>query len=355
MGEIAAVEPNGYSFVSTFSGAGGASLGYKMVGFKGLMASEFVPAAREVYALNFPEVPIDERDIRELTADDIRSVAGDEVDVLEGSPPCAAFSTAGRQEAGWGKIRHYSDVAQRVDDLFFEFTRLVKDLQPRMFVAENVAGLTRGPAKGYFKLIHQALQDAGYVVEARMLDAQWLGVPQSRRRVFFVGARNDLGVAPRWVKPLGYRYTVRDAIADIPDAPWVGEGPDMDGTAIGREYSQFPEGGKSDRYFSLVRADRDKPSPCVTASGGGKFVAAVAHPTEPRKFQINELKRICAFPDDFQLTGKFAAQWERLGRAVPPLMGAAVALGVQDALCEADGRPRPDGLDDGEWHRRLIG
>src|SRR5207253_9969780 len=111
---------------------------------------------------------------------------------------------------------------------------------------------------------------------------------------------------------------------------------------------------KSTRYYSLMRTDRDKPSPTVTAAGGGRPNGTVVHPTERRKFTIAELKRICAFPDDFHLAGAYKEQWERLGRAVRPIMAAAVALGVYDALCELDGRERPEGLTDASWHRRLI-
>src|SRR5207248_5858022 len=124
-----------------------------------------------------------------------------EVDVMEGSPPCASFSTAGKRQAGWGQVRPYSDTRQRTDDLFFEFARLVRGVRPKVFVAENVSGLVKGTAKGYFKEILRALKGCGYRVEARLLDAQWLGVPQVRQRIIFVGVREDLGVGPAFPKP----------------------------------------------------------------------------------------------------------------------------------------------------------
>jgi DNA (cytosine-5)-methyltransferase 1 len=366
MPEIAALPHNGYSLVSTFSGTGGSSLGYRIAGFEGLMACEFVPLAAECYALNFPGVPVDGRDIREVTGDDIRRMAGrDEIDVLEGSPPCASFSAAGTRSFGWGQVRLYSDVEQRVDDLFFEFARILGELQPRVFTAENVAGLTKGISKGYFKMIFGALQATGYELAAKVCDAQWWGVPQSRVRVIFMGVRKDLGVKPRFPKPLPYRYSLREAMVDsgmrpVPTVLQCSDGDSdarapesIEGVAIGREYDHMLEGSKSTRYYSLMRTDRDKPSPTVTASGGDRPTGTVVHPTERRKFTIAELKRICAFPDDFQLVGTYKEQWERLGRAVPPIMASAVALGVYDALCEADGRERP--VTDASWHRRLIG
>src|SRR5262249_48769124 len=140
-----------------------------------------------------------------------------EIDVLEGSPPCASFSTAGKRDKGWGRVRPYSDTRQRTDDLFFEFARLVAGLRPKVFVAENVSGLVKGVAKGYFLQVLPALKAAGggYRVTAKLLDAQWLGVPQARQRLFFVGVRADLGLEPAFPAPLPYRYSIRDAL------PWV--------------------------------------------------------------------------------------------------------------------------------------
>src|SRR5207249_1070705 len=138
-----------------------------------------------------------------------------EIDVLEGSPPCASFSTAGKREKGWGKIKAYSDTRQRTDDLFFEFARLLEGLQPRVFVAENVSGLVKGTAKGFFLRILAALKACGYSVRARVLDAQWLGVPQARQRLIFIGVRADLGTEPIFPKPLPYRYSVREALPQL--------------------------------------------------------------------------------------------------------------------------------------------
>mgnify|MGYP001574675576 CR=1 FL=1 len=151
MAEVAAVPSNGLRVVSTFSGCGGSCLGFEMAGFRIVFASEFVEAARATYALNHPGVPIDERDVRIVTPEDVLAkieMGAGELDVLEGSPPCASFSTAGKREKGWGKEKAYSDTTQRADDLFFEYARLLKGMQPRMFVAENVSGLVKGKAKG---------------------------------------------------------------------------------------------------------------------------------------------------------------------------------------------------------------
>ena len=370
MDDIRSVKPNGLKVVSTFSGCGGTCLGYRMAGFEIIWASEFIPAAQDTYRFN-SDAPLDTHDIREVEARDILNQIGmdqGDIDILEGSPPCASFSTAGKREAGWGKVVKYSETKQRVDDLFDEYTRLVNDLQPKVFVAENVYGLVRGSAKGYFKQILRNLQSCGYRVEVRLLDAAWLGVPQHRRRLFFMGVRNDLGIAPAFPKPWKFQYTLRDVM------PWIrkvnvgrgfykrttesspvimahqhgelayGDGSqwieadrwyadtDITSYAIGKEWDKLKPGEQSEKYFSLVKPALDAPIPTVTAKGANITAASVVHPTERRKFTIDELKIVSSFPADFKLNGTFSQQWERIGRAVPPLMARAVAEVVRDEV-----------------------
>lgn len=335
MAEIRALPWNGYKVASTFSGGGGSSTGYKMAGYRVVWASEFIPAAQDTYRANHPDTILDTRDIRAVTAADILRATGlreGELDLFDGSPPCASFSTAGKREAGWGAVKNYSDTKQRTDDLFFEFSRLVRGLRPKVFVAENVSGLVKGTAKGYFKLILADLKAAGYRVEAQVLDAQWLGVPQARQRLIFVGVRDDLGVAPAHPSPLPYRYTVRDALGLAPLQFEAEAESDISRFAIGREWDKLKPGEQSSKFFSLVRPSLDGPSPCVTQLGGNASVAGVTHPTERRKFSIAELRRICGFPDDYVLTGSYTQQWERCGRAVPPVMMAAVAATIRDRV-----------------------
>jgi len=366
MAEIAAIPGNGFTVASTFSGCGGSSLGYRLAGFRVIYANEFVEAARQSYQANAASYTVlDGRDIREIEPADILAKAGLAVgalDLLDGSPPCSSFSTAGKRQAYWGASKVYSDTVQRSDDLFFEFARILDGLQPRVFVAENVSGLIKGAAKGYFLDILAALKAAGpgYRVETRLLDAQWLGVPQARQRLLFVGVRNDLGLAPAFPKPLPYRYAIRDVLPGLrvstakggrssgePAPTVMSHGrrktqsemtaiiepeTDISRFAVGAEWDKLNPGGQSERYFQLVRPQADAPSPTITASGGTSSLAGVTHPTERRKFSIAELKRICGFPDDFELTGTYAQQWERLGRAVPPVMMAHVAGAVRDGV-----------------------
>ena len=373
MDDIRNVKPNGLKVVSTFSGCGGTCLGYRMAGFEIIWASEFIPAAQDTYRLN-SDAPLDTHDIREVEArhilDQIGMAPGD-LDILEGSPPCASFSTAGKREAGWGKEVKYSDTKQRVDDLFDEYTRLVNDLQPKVFVAENVYGLVKGSAKGYFKQILRNLGSCGYRVEVRLLDAAWLGVPQHRRRLFFMGVRNDLGIAPAFPKPWKFQYTLRDVMpwirkvnvgqgyselaysdvaqwveADIPARTLLASqlGPnahtqdgryietDITPYAIGKEWDKLKPGEQSEKYFNLTKPALDVPVPTITSKGASLSAASVVHPIERRKFTIEELKIISSFPADFQMSGTFAQQWERIGRAVPPLMARAVAEVIRDEV-----------------------
>jgi len=364
MEQIRSMPWNGFNAISTFSGCGGSSTGYRMAGFKVLWASEFIDAARDSYAANkAPYTILDGRDIRQVQAEDILKAINmkpGELDLFDGSPPCASFSTAGKREAGWGKVKKYSDKSQRTDDLFFEFSRLVRGVQPKVFVAENVSGLVKGTAKGYFLEILADLKAAGYRVKCKVLDAQWLGVPQQRQRTIFVGVREDLGIEPVHPKPLAYRYSVRDAL------PWI-IGHEQRNRATGeimrRDLTKEPshairatKGGCGDSMADPYMIEAQKPithfdmgkgfgevvkvpadsGPYQTVgtgpSSGNGLATSVYSGTEKRKFTIAELKRICAFPDDFILKGTYAQQWERLGRAVPPVMMKAVAEVIRDQI-----------------------
>jgi DNA (cytosine-5)-methyltransferase 1 len=201
-----------------------------------------------------------------VSAEDILKATGlkeGQLDLFDGSPPCQAFSTAGRRERGWGKEKTYEHGArQRNEDLFPEYIRLLRGLMPKAFVAENVSGLVKGVAKGYFLQILKDMKACGYEVEARLLDAQWLGVPQQRQRVIFVGVRSDLGKRPAFPTPLPYRYSVRDA------CPWLGS------QIVQRKAHGFFPGDKVDTASD--------PSPTVCAGGiSGGFEMIVGNTDAP--------------------------------------------------------------------------
>lgn len=374
MAEINALPSNGLNVISTFSGCGGSCLGYRMAGYRVVWANEFVPMAQESYRANAASCcTLNGRDIRDVTAEEILQATGllqGDVDIFDGSPPCQAFSTAGKREKNWGKEKTYEHGAKQCNEnLFFEYVRLLNGLQPKVFIAENVSGLVKGTAKGMFIEIMTALRACGYKVACRVLDSQWLGVPQARQRTIFIGVRNDLDAEPAYPSPLPYRYSVRDALPWITkvesgptgfgagslhvdkcaptvsasmqspycahkvESPFVIESEtDIAKYSTGKEWDKLRPGQQSDKYFSLIKTNADKPSPTICASHGFPNTASPTHPIEKRKFAIAEVKRLCSFPDDFILCGSYSQQWERLGNSVPPVMMAAIASVVRDQI-----------------------
>ncbi len=313
MVEIEALPWNGLTVASTFSGCGGSCLGYRMAGFKVAWANEFVPAAQDSYRANAPDCYLDPRDIKLVQPEEILDVLGmkqGDLDLFDGSPPCQAFSTAGKREKGWGELKTYEHGAKQANEtLFSEYVRLLRGLKPKVFVAENVSGLVKGTAKGYFLEILAALKASGYRVTCRVLDAQWLGVPQQRQRTIFVGVREDLKIDPVHPKPLAYRYSVRDAL------------PHISGVEHG-------DGFKADENGHFL-SPGEKPAPPMLA---GRAVRVATGGTTRRKFTIDEVKAICSFPPDFILKGSYAQQWERLGNSVPPVMMSHIAKTIRDKV-----------------------
>lgn len=283
MAEIAAIPPNGLTVATFFAGAGGSSTGYRMAGYRVLYANEFVPIAQESYKANAaPYTVVDGRDVKKVTAADVLSACKlkvGELDVLDGSPPCQAFSTAGRREKGWGTERHYEHGdSQKNEELFSEYIRLRDGIQPRTFVAENVSGLVKGKAKGFFLEILAELR-RGYDVVCPLLDAQWLGVPQARQRIVFIGVRKDLGLPPPSIQPLPYRYSVRDAL------PWLTR-------VVHDQHGAFKSGGDitnrpsvtivNSPYHFMVEGEIDKASRIkLITAGNERHTEAGRQPTWP--------------------------------------------------------------------------
>ena len=161
-----AAAQNKFNVISTFAGGGGSSTGYRLAGGNVLCINEFVPTAQETYKENYPDTPIIPDDIKKLSGQEFLDITGlkvGELDILDGSPPCSAFSMAGNVSHGkgnthadaFGKTKGYSDIKEvtNVEDLFFEFLRVADVIKPKIIIAENVAGLTMGAAK-QLSLIH---------------------------------------------------------------------------------------------------------------------------------------------------------------------------------------------------------
>ena len=171
-----AAEQKLFTVISTFAGGGGSSTGYKLAGGEILCVNEFVDAALDTYFANYGGTPVITGDILELSGVDFLDKTGlkaGELDLLDGSPPCSAFSIAGRREKGWGTEKKYSEdkIVKNVEDLFFEFIRVANDIQPKVIIGENVKSIMFGKAKEYFNRIINGFQDIGYTAVGKSLNA----------------------------------------------------------------------------------------------------------------------------------------------------------------------------------------
>ena len=324
-----------FVFVSLFAGGGGSSTGYRMAGGKSLLINEFVQDAANTYQANWKNTKILTDDVKKITGAQILkeiNMKKGELDLLDGSPPCSAFSVAGTRDKNWGKTKTYSDTKQeKIEDLFFEYIRIIKDIMPKVFVAENVAGLSMGKAKGYLNEILRKMRDAGYHVECKKLDAKWLGVPQSRNRLIFVGIRNDLfrpGMSGCFhPKPFTKTINLKQAFKGLTFTDTDRTDTYLKQYKIYQYLKYMKEGEQHDKRFNLIKASRNSVCPCITATSACLSAAAPKH-WDNRGFTVAETKRIMSVPDDYILTGSYVKQIERLGRMVAPLM----MKGVADAI-----------------------
>ena len=330
--------------VSLFSGAGGSSIGYKMAGAEVLLANEFIKEAREVYALNNPNTIVDSRDIRDITGADILQQIGlekYELDILDGSPPCSSFSINGARDKNWGKINNYSSTKQRTDDLFDEYLRIVEDIMPKVFIAENVKGLSMGKAKKYLSYIIEKAKGIGYSVEYKVLNASDYSVPQDRERVIIMGVRNDLCKAPQYPVRHPYKITCKDAIGHLINMPVdMQMNENTKRVQLMRKYFRPLCNNKDIKavmeehnikvYQQSFRRDRwDRPYYTIKQHHTRPF-----HPVSDRYMTAEEAKILMSFPDDFKFVAHHSPtrNWERMGRAVPPLLMKAVAETVIEKI-----------------------
>ena len=324
--------------VSTFSGVGGSSLGYKLAGCKVLASLEFIESARECYRLNFPDTPIIEKDIREVKGQHILDLIGlkkGELDILDGSPPCASFSIAGQREKMWGKEKKYSETVQRVDDLFDEQIRLIDEIRPKAFVIENVKGMTIGIAKPVLSNYMAKLTKLGYDVNVELLNAKYYETATIRERIFCIGIRKDLNKKASHPKPFAKPITFAQAVKGIKinqterqmllDRAKTWDSYHLfEQTKQGHSPSELHPKGN---WFNTTRASLHEPLPTITT-----FRLCVYHPLEVRGLTINELKACSSFPESFKIIGNYAQQIERIGRAVPPNLMKHIALHITSIL-----------------------
>lgn len=180
---------------TTFSCGGGSSMGYKRAGFNVLGNVEIDPKINKMYCKNHHPKYNFNMDLREFNKLEDIPEELKHLDILDGSPPCTTFSTAGKREQSWGKKKKFREgqAEQTLDDLFFVFLDTVEKLQPKIVIAENVVGLVKGNAKGYVNQIINRFHELGYDVQLFSLNSAFMDVPQARHRVFFIANNQGYG------------------------------------------------------------------------------------------------------------------------------------------------------------------
>lgn len=319
--------------LSLFSGAGGLDLGFRMAGFRVLAASDIKDESRRTHEINFPDVPFIHGDLRELTVTDLVAALGDRrPDVIIGGPPCQGFSTLGDRLS-----------ADPRNDLVDAFMRIVSELRPQAVVIENVRAVATEYGGRYKDYILERLEGIGYKTSFAVLNAADYGVPQLRRRAFFIGVadpRSSFAFPEPTHGVEGAPYaTVGQAIMDL--AGREGEVPNhspLDHSEIVlRRYQLIPEGGmlpppeqlpveirRKNFGSTYKRLHRDKPS-LTMVPGNNAFPV---HPTLDRSLTPREAARIQTFPDDYVFAGDRRGQCKLVGDAVPPLLAAVLAKSV---------------------------
>lgn len=189
-------EKNGLKVFSCFACGGGSTMGYKLAGCDVIGCCEIDPKMNAVYVKNHNPKHNFLMDIREFNKIPDGELPEElfNLDILDGSPPCTTFSTAGDREDGWGKKKKFREgqAEQTLDDLSFIFIDTVEKLKPQCVIMENVEGLIKGEAWSYVQRIYKQFHDIGYQVKHWLLKGENMGVPQTRHRVFFIALRNDV-------------------------------------------------------------------------------------------------------------------------------------------------------------------
>ncbi len=352
--------------IDLFCGCGGFSKGFEQAGFTVRLGIDIWQDAVTTYKANFPHAATIVGDISNLTGDDLLSAAGmsaDDVDVIIGGPPCQGFSLSGKR---------------MLDDprniLYKSFVRMVETIQPKAFVMENVPGLVKlfnGQVK---EQVIEDFTNIGYHVEMKQLTASDYGVPQARKRVFFVGLNKDKVKNHCFVFPTETHgdgkipfVTCQDALSDLDfigdtsllqeHAPY-GMEPQSDYqrsmrqgstellnhvTTIHTEktrsiISMVPDGGNykdlpqelwSTRKVNIAWTRMDSQKPCFTIDTGHNHHF---HYRANRVPTVRESARIQSFPDTFEFIGIKTSQLKQVGNAVPPLLAQAVAKNIITAL-----------------------
>lgn len=324
-----------YTSVELFAGAGGLALGLEMAGFKHVALNELDHDACGTLRKNRPRWKILEGDIAQISFAKLQG----QIDLVSGGFPCQAFSYAGKK-LGFEDTR---------GTLFYQFARVVKEVQPKIFLGENVRGLKKHNGGKTIATIKDVIRELGYtLIEPQFLRAIFYMVPQKRERLFLIGIRNDLAdkTVFNWPSPYKKILTLRDALKagvlypnDVPDSPGQsypqrkreiislvpqgGYWRDLP-VAIQKEYMKASfhlEGGKTGM---ARRLSWDEPSLTLTCAPAQKQTER-CHPEETRPLTTREYARVQTFPDNWKFAGKMNSIYKQIGNAVP--VNLAYAMG----------------------------
>lgn len=323
-----------FTSIELFAGAGGLALGIHKAGFKHLLLNEFDKSACETLKKNMPDWNVVQGDVHELDFTPFY----DKVDLLTGGFPCQAFSYAGKR-LGFEETR---------GTLFFELARAVKEIRPKVFLAENVKGLLEHDGGKTIDTIKNVIQELGYtLLEPHVLRAILYNVPQKRERLILIAIRDDIApfVTFAWPSVCDTFRTLRDAFCagplydiDVPKSEGqkyppskekvmklVPEGGDWRDLPpdVAKEYmkgSYHLGGGKTGM---ARRLSMDEASLTLTCAPAQKQTER-CHPIETRPLTVREYARIQTFPDSWQFCGSLSAQYKQIGNAVPVNLAWAI-------------------------------
>lgn len=323
-----------YTSVELFAGAGGLALGMEKAGFHHVLLNEYDHHACETLRINRPEWNVVEGDVHDIDFSEYKG----KVDFLSGGFPCQAFSYAGKR-LGFEETR---------GTLFFELARAVKEIQPKVFLGENVRGLFEHDGGRTLQTIKDVITELGYtLIEPKVLRALQYDVPQKRERLILIAIRNDIAdkVEFHWPDVSLELRTLRDAFfkgslydTDVPMSegqsypekkrsvlelvPEGGDWRDLP-EKVAREYmkgSYDLGGGKTGMARRLAM---DEPSLTLTCAPAQKQTER-CHPVETRPLTVREYARIQTFPDEWQFCGPLSAKYKQIGNAVPVNLSWAI-------------------------------
>lgn len=324
--------------VTFFAGAGGLDLGFSKAGFDVIWANEYDKSIWETYEKNHKGVYLDKRSITDVPTNEVP-----ECDGIIGGPPCQSWSEAGAMRG----------IGDKRGQLFYDFIRILADKQPKFFLAENVSGMLLGAHSNALENIKNMFRECGYNLSFQMLNVSDYGVPQDRKRVFFVGYRTDLGIEFEFPTPttLKDKIPLSKVIGDLKDnALPAQKGNVTNGENCLVSNHEYMTGGFSSMYMSRNRV-RSWHEVSFTIQAGARH--APCHPQAPkfefveqnirifvpgqenlyRRLSVRECARIQTFPDDFQFYYKNIADgYKMIGNAVPVHMATILAKKIVSDL-----------------------